>query len=163
MERAEILVDLRKESGIVDRKLFGHFMEHAFGNIYGGIYDPGNKNAGPDGLREDVIKLLKRVRPSILRYPGGNFVSNYHWEDGIGPKENRRVMFDYAWQAEESNQFGTVDFINLCRKFNAEPCICVIWEPVLSKKQCTGLNTAMARRIHIMRTFAEHGYEEPSM
>lgn len=66
MERAEILVDLRKESGIVDRKLFGHFMEHAFGNIYGGIYDPGNKNAGPDGLREDVIKLLKECDPRFF-------------------------------------------------------------------------------------------------
>ena len=162
MERAEILVDLRKESGIVDRKLFGHFMEHAFGNIYGGIYDPGNKNAGPEGLREDVIKLLKRVRPSILRYPGGNFVSNYHWEDGIGPKENRRVMFDYAWQAEESNQFGTVDFINLCRKLNAEPCICVnmgtgtIEEAMHWVEYCNGTENTYYANLR-----RQHGYEEP--
>lgn len=64
-------------------------MEHAFGNIYGGVYDPESRFADEDGFRTDVIELLKEVKVPVLRYPGGNFVSSYHWEDGIGPKENR--------------------------------------------------------------------------
>ena len=104
---ARVEINVRKPKGMVERNIFGHFCEHAFGNIYGGIYDPGSKNAGPDGLREDVVALLKQVKVPMLRYPGGNFVSNYHWEDGLGPKSERRRMFEYAWLTEESNQFGT--------------------------------------------------------
>ena len=71
-----------------------------------------------DGFRTDVLEAL-------LRYPGGNFVSGYHWEDGVGPAENRPKVFNYAWLAEETNRFGTVEFIKLCRKVGAEPYLCV--------------------------------------
>lgn len=108
----------------INRNLFGHFMEHAFGNIYGGIYDPGNPLSDEDGFRMDVLQALRDVKIPVLRYPGGNFVSNYHWEDGIGPKAERKRMFEYSWLAEESNQFGTIEFIELCRKIHAEPYIC---------------------------------------
>lgn len=109
----------------IDENLFGHFMEHAFGNIYGGIYEPGHPLADEDGFRKDVLQALRDSGVTMLRYPGGNFVSNYHWKDGIGPREKRRRVFEYAWKAEESNQFGTVEFIKLCRKAGAKPCICV--------------------------------------
>ncbi len=159
---AKILVNLKKNAGTVDHKIFGHFLEHAFGNIYGGIYDPGNKNACSDGQREDTVALLKKVKPSILRYPGGNFVSNYHWEDGIGPKEDRRKMFDYAWQAEESNQFGTADFIELCRKLGAEPCLCVNMgsgtaeEAMHWVEYCNGTGDTYYANLR-----RKHGYEQP--
>ena len=123
--KANITIDSSKKAGEIDRKIFGHFMEHAFGNIYGGVYDPESRFADEDGFRTDVIELLKEVKVPVLRYPGGNFVSSYHWEDGIGPKENRPKKFDFAWGASESNQFGTADFIKLCRKTGAEPLICV--------------------------------------
>ncbi len=122
---AKIRVQLDRIKGEIDPKIFGHFTEHAFGNIYGGIYDPGNPLSDETGLRKDVLALLKQVNVPLLRYPGGNFVSNYHWEDGIGPKENRRRMFEYAWLTEDSNQFGTADFIRECRAVGAEPYICV--------------------------------------
>ena len=108
---AKILVNLEKSAGKVEPKIFGHFTEHAFGNIYGGVYDPANPFSDNDGMRKDVLDLLKKVNPGVLRYPGGNFVSNYHWEDGIGPKEKRCKVFEHAWNTAENNQFGTVDFI----------------------------------------------------
>lgn len=108
----------------INKNLFGHFMEHAFGNIYGGVYEPGHPLADEDGFRTDVLQALRDVKIPVLRYPGGNFVSNYHWEDGICPAGERKRVFEYSWLAEESNEFGTIDFIKLCRKIGAEPYIC---------------------------------------
>ncbi len=109
----------------ISRLLFGHFMEHAGDIIYGGIFDPDHPMADGDGFREDVCAAIREAGAATLRYPGGNFVSNYHWEDGIGPVEKRPRVFDYAWLTEEDNRVGTVEFIRLCRKVNAEPYICV--------------------------------------
>ena len=95
--KAKITVNREKVQGEVSPLLFGHFMEHAFGNIYGGVYDPGHPLSDEDGFRTDVLELLKEVKVPILRYPGGNFVSNYHWEDGVGPKDDRPKRFDFAW------------------------------------------------------------------
>jgi len=92
----KVVIQLDRICGEVDRKIFGHFTEHAFGNIYGGIYDPDSPFADEDGQRKDVLEKLKQVNVPLLRYPGGNFVSNYHWEDGIGPKEDRKRVFEYA-------------------------------------------------------------------
>lgn len=122
---AKIEVNLKKPQGSISKEIFGHFCEHAFKNIYGGIYDPESKNADIDGYRKDVLEYLIKVNPGILRYPGGNFVSNYHWEDGVGPKKDRKKVFEYAWLTEESNQFGTIEFITLCRKIGADPYLCV--------------------------------------
>lgn len=122
---ARITIDTEYPRFPAEPKVFGHFTEHAFGNIYSGMYDPGSAMADEDGLRTDVLDLMRKVKVPILRYPGGNFVSNYHWKDGIGPKEGRRRVFEYAWLTEESNKFGTADFIALCRKVGAEPLICV--------------------------------------
>lgn len=108
----------------IDKNIYGHFMEHAFGTIYGGVYEPGHPKSDEDGFRTDVLEALRQIKVPVLRYPGGNFVSNYHWEDGIGEKEGRPRVFDYSWHSEESNQFGTIEFIKLCRKINAEPYLC---------------------------------------
>lgn len=110
--------------GNVDRKIYGHFTEHAFGNIYGGVFEPESAQSNEHGLRNDVIKHLKDVKVPLLRYPGGNFVSNYHWEDGVGPSNDRKKKFDYAWGTVEDNQFGTDEFIQLCRETGAEPYLC---------------------------------------
>lgn len=109
----------------ISRHIFGHFMEHSGKVIYESVYDPTSELADEDGFRTDVLEALREVKTPMLRYPGGNFVSNYHWEHGIGPKENRPKMYDYAWRAEDDNRFGTVEFIKLCRKVGAEPYICV--------------------------------------
>ena len=159
---AKIRVDLEYPLFPVEKKLFGHFTEHAFGNIYGGFYDPQSPLADEDGLRTDVMALLRQVRVPLLRFPGGNFVSNYHWEDGIGPKEDRKRRFEYAWNTEESNQFGTADFIRLCRKVGAEPLICVNMgsgtaeEAMHWVEYCNGTGDTYYANLR-----RAHGYEEP--
>ena len=158
----KVMIQLDRICGSVDRKIFGHFTEHAFGNIYGGIYEPDSPFADEDGQRKDVLEKLKQVNVPLLRYPGGNFVSNYHWEDGIGPKENRKRVFEYAWYTEEPNQFGTVDFILECRKIGAEPYLCInmgsgtVEEAMHWVEYCNGTGNNYYANLR-----RSHGYEEP--
>lgn len=120
-----IMVNPRKVLKPVSRYIYGHFTEHLGRCIYGGIYEEGSPLSDERGFRKDVLEAVKRIKVPILRWPGGNFVSNYHWEDGIGPKDQRPVRFDLAWQQEETNRFGTDEFIEYCREIGAEPYICV--------------------------------------
>jgi alpha-N-arabinofuranosidase len=105
-----------------DPKIYGHFLEHFDNQIYGGIYDPTSPFADERGLRKDVMEAIRNLNPQIVRWPGGCFVSAYHWEDGVGP--DRQPSFDKAWRVEDTNEFGTDEFIDLCRKIQAEPYIC---------------------------------------
>lgn len=120
----KVIVNPGRKLGDINKNIYGHFTEHAFRNIYGGMFEPASELSNEAGLRTDVIELLKDVKVPVLRYPGGNFVSNYHWEDGIGSKETRKKRFDYAWGTVEDNQFGTNEFIQLCKATGAEPYIC---------------------------------------
>lgn len=124
-ERTKLTIYADHTRNEINKNIFGHFMEHSADVIYGSVYDPENPAADEDGFRKDVIEMLREVKVPMLRYPGGNFVSNYHWEDGIGPKDKRPKKFDYAWVAEDDNRMGTVEFIQLCRKTGAEPYLCV--------------------------------------
>lgn len=108
--------------GKADRMIYGHFLEHHHRQIYGGVYDPLSRFADADGFRTDVLEALRRLRTPIIRWPGGCYVSAYHWKDGVGQK--RTPTFDKAWRTEESNQFGTDEFVKLCRKLDCEPYIC---------------------------------------
>jgi alpha-L-arabinofuranosidase len=91
--------------------------------IYGGIYDPDNKNGliDEDGCRTDVIECMREINCPIVRYPGGNFVATYHWIDGIGARDKRPKRPELAWAGIESNQFGTDEFMSWCMKVGAEP------------------------------------------
>ena len=100
----------------IDARIYSAFLEHLGRAVYGGIYEPGHKTADEDGFRGDVLALVKDLDLPLVRYPGGNFVSNYNWEDGIGPKEQRPVKLDYAWKTTESNEVGTDEFIRWCKK-----------------------------------------------
>lgn len=122
---AQIKIDLDRKLGPVDRRIFGSFIEHLGRCIYGGVYEPGSKLADENGFRRDVLEAAKGLRIPLLRWPGGNFVSGYHWTDGIGPPEKRPRRSELAWHAEESNLFGTDEFIRYCRALGAEPYICV--------------------------------------
>ncbi|MEN3008626.1 alpha-N-arabinofuranosidase [Pseudothermotoga sp.] len=121
----QIVVKKSKVLGPISKYIYGHFVEHLGRCIYGGIYDENSPLSDERGFRRDVLESVKKIKVSILRWPGGNFASNYHWEDGIGPKESRPVRFDLAWQREESNRFGTDEFIEYCREIGAEPYICI--------------------------------------
>ncbi len=113
-----------KEENIIkyNSMIFGQFIEHFDNQIYGGIYDPKSKFADEDGFRTDVIKALKELKVPIIRWPGGCFVSTYHWIDGVG--KNRTPVYDKTWQVEDPNTFGTDEFIKWCRKVGTEPYIC---------------------------------------
>jgi alpha-N-arabinofuranosidase len=122
---ARIKVDLDRQVGRVDRRIFGGFVEHLGRCIYGGILDEGSPLADEQGFRRDVLDALRPLRMPLLRWPGGNFVSGYHWLDGVGPLDERPRKLELAWLAEESNRFGTDEFIAYCRVLGTEPYICV--------------------------------------
>ena len=111
--------------GATDKRLFGAFIEHLGRCVYGGIYEPGHPTADERGFRRDVLALVRELAPTIMRYPGGNFVSGYDWEDGVGPRENRPRRLDLAWMSTETNQFGTNEFIDWCRLTGIEPMLAV--------------------------------------
>jgi alpha-N-arabinofuranosidase len=123
--KARIKIDAERVIGNIDSLLYGNFTEHLGRCIYGGIYDPKSSQANKDGFRKDVIDATKNMSVSIVRWPGGNFVSGYHWMDGIGPVENRPKKKDLAWGDIESNIVGTDEFIKFARAANTQPYICV--------------------------------------
>jgi len=123
--QARIKIDTERVVGEVDARLFGNFAEHLGRCVYGGIYDEGSPLADSDGYRKDVMQAAKDLGVSLLRWPGGNFVSGYHWADGIGPKDKRPVRRDDAWGAIESNRFGTDEFLKYCERIGAEPYVCI--------------------------------------
>ena len=102
--------------------IFGQFIEHFHTQIYVGIYDPSSRFADEDGFRTDVIDALKEIKCPIVRWPGGCFVSTYHWLDGVGAE--RTPVYDKSWQVEDPNTFGTDEYIKWCRKVDTEPYIC---------------------------------------
>ena len=122
---AQITLAPERLIGVIDPRLYGSFIEHLGRAVYGGIYEPGHSSAGEDGFRTDVIDLIREINVPIVRYPGGNFVSGYDWEDGIGPKDQRPRRLELAWRVIETNQFGTDEFIDWCRKANTEPMLAV--------------------------------------
>ncbi len=120
-ENARIKIDIDRTIGQIDPLIYGNFVEHLGRCVYGGIYEPGSSQSDKDGFRKDVLEAAKGLNVSILRYPGGNFASNYHWLDGVGPKDERKTRMELAWARLETNQFGTNEFIKYVRKLGAEP------------------------------------------
>ena len=116
---------LRRSPGRVDldRRVLGSFLEHLGRAVYTGVYEPGSRLADGKGFRTDVAREIKDLGVPIVRYPGGNFVSGYNWLDGVGPKTQRPVVLDRAWNSIETNQFGTNEFIEWCGMVGAEPLL----------------------------------------
>ena len=125
MTPATISLDPAFRTGPVDRRLFGSFVEHMGRCVYTGIYEPGHPTADEDGFRRDVLDLVRELGPTIVRYPGGNFVSGYRWEDGTGPREERPRRLDLAWRALETNQVGVDEFMTWCSRSAVEPMMAV--------------------------------------
>ncbi|GAA3815778.1 alpha-N-arabinofuranosidase [Sphaerisporangium flaviroseum] len=105
----------------VEPRLFGSFVEHMGRSVYTGIFEPGHPLADAEGIRTDVLELTRELGVTLVRYPGGNFVSNYHWEDGVGPVEERPVRLDLAWRSREDNRFGLNEFMSWAAKAGVEP------------------------------------------
>ncbi|MEP7314623.1 MAG: alpha-N-arabinofuranosidase, partial [Pseudomonadota bacterium] len=125
MQQARIIADRDFIIDALDRRVFGAFVEHLGRCIYGGIYEPGHATADEHGFRQDVLALTRELGVTVMRWPGGNFVSGYNWRDGVGPKDKRPARLDLAWFSTETNQFGTNEFITWCRKAGIEPMLAV--------------------------------------
>jgi alpha-N-arabinofuranosidase len=125
MDPTTITLHTRFQTGPVDPRVFGGFLEHMGRAVYEGVYDPNSAHADADGFRVDVLSALRRLNMTAMRYPGGNFASGYHWMDGVGPRVQRPRVRELAWQSIETNQFGTDEYITLCRKLGWTPMITV--------------------------------------
>src|SRR3982751_4678941 len=125
MTDAAIVLDPRFVLAEVDRRLFGSFVEHMGRCVYTGIYEPEHPTADDDGFRGDVLELVRELGVTVVRYPGGNFVSGYRWEDGVGPVAERPTRLDPAWRTIETNEFGLNEFIRWSEKAQLEPMLAV--------------------------------------
>ncbi|MEV0618680.1 alpha-N-arabinofuranosidase [Nonomuraea sp. NPDC050404] len=125
MHQAKLTLDPAFKVAPVSRRTFGTFVEHLGRCVYTGIYEPGHPMADDDGFRRDVLDLTRELGVSTVRYPGGNFVSGYRWEDGIGPVSQRPRRLDLAWHSTETNEVGVDEFVRWCRKAGVEPMMAV--------------------------------------
>lgn len=125
LKKAQVIIDPNFVVGEVDKRIFGSFIEHLGRAVYEGIYQPGSKFADEKGLRKDVMELIKEINVPIVRYPGGNFVSAYHWEDGVGPVAERPKKIELAWGVVETNEFGLNEFMDWAKKVGTEPMYAV--------------------------------------
>ena len=120
IKNAELAIFTKQVQNPISPFILGQFVEHLERCVYDGIWTTDGKS-----LREDTLDLIKQLNPPLIRYPGGNFASGYHWEDGIGPVDKRPARHDAAWQAEESNKVGTDEFLAFCELIGTEPLLVV--------------------------------------
>jgi alpha-N-arabinofuranosidase len=162
MNTAQITVDADFSISQIDRRLFGSFVEHMGRCVYTGIFEPGHPTADSRGFRGDVLELVRELGPSIIRYPGGNFMSGYNWEDGVGPVAERPKRLDLAWLSTETNAFGTNEFIDWCKVAQTEPMLGVnlgTRGPDEAREYLEYCNHPGGTRLSELR--AAHGYNEP--
>lgn len=153
-------IDENRKISTINPMIYGQFIEHFHRQIYGGVFDPTHPLADEDGFRTDVLEAMKKIQVPILRWPGGCFVSAYHWKDGVG--KNRTPMFDKAWRVPEPNTFGTDEYIKLCRKIGCEPYICTNAGTGTAEEMSDWVeycNLKDQGRYSMWR--AQNGYEEP--
>ena len=120
MKKAKMILDKDYTIGRIDPRMYGSFIEHLGRAVYGGIYEPGHPTADRNGFRQDVIEKVRELGIPVVRYPGGNFVSGFNWEDSIGPRDQRPKRLDLAWGTTETNEVGLHEFAEWAKKANAE-------------------------------------------
>ncbi|MFI5937002.1 alpha-N-arabinofuranosidase [Actinoplanes sp. NPDC051494] len=125
MHQASLTVDPAFRAGEVDPRLYGSFVEHMGRCVYTGIYEPGHPTADENGFRRDVAGLVRELGVPLVRYPGGNFVSGYRWEDGIGPVADRPTRLDLAWRSLETNHVGVNEFMTWAKSAGVDPMMAV--------------------------------------
>ena len=122
---ARITLDKDFQISRVDKRVYGSFIEHLGRAVYGGIYQPGHPSADEEGFRKDVLDLVKEIGVPIVRYPGGNFVSNFYWEDSVGPVAQRPRRLELAWRSTEPNLVGVNEFVSWSKKAGSEVMMAV--------------------------------------
>jgi len=162
LPKAQLYIDTNRVISPISPLLFSGFAEHLGRCIYEGIYDPDSPNIDENCFRTDVVAALRDLNFRAIRYPGGNFLSGYRWEDGVGPREQRPRRRDLAWQSIESNQFGTNEFIDFCKTINAAPMLGVnlgtgtIQDAANLVEYCNS-----PKGSHYADLRAAHGYADP--
>lgn len=160
--KAKITLAGELKIGEIDRRIFGSFIEHLGRAVYGGIYEPGHPLADEEGFRTDVIKMINELDVPVVRYPGGNFVSGYDWEDGVGPVESRPARLELAWGVTEPNKFGTNEFMRWCAKAKIAPMMAVnlgTRGPDAARALVEYCNHKSGSKYSDLRR--SHGYENP--
>ena len=161
-QNARIKIDTDRTIGEVSGLIYGNFVEHLGRCVYGGIYDPGSPLANEHGLRTDVIQAVRDLHVPIIRYPGGNFVSNYHWLDGVGPANQRVPRMELAWSRLETNSFGTNEFVEFSREVGAEPYFSVnMGTGTIEEAQRWVEYCNIKEGPYYAELRKEHGYPEP--
>ena len=120
MKKATMILDRDYAIGQIDPRIYGSFIEHLGRAVYGGIYEPGHPTADKHGFRRDVMEMVRKLDVPVVRYPGGNFVSGFNWEDSVGPRESRPRRLDLAWMTTETNEVGLHEFADWCKEVNTE-------------------------------------------
>jgi alpha-N-arabinofuranosidase len=162
MQKASIIINKDYTKGEIDKRIYSSFVEHMGRVVYSGIYEPTHPTADEDGFRQDVLKKVKEMGVTGIRYPGGNFVSCYDWMDGVGPREKRPRKLELAWRSIETNEFGTNEFMRWAKKADIEPIFAVnlgtkgIDNAVSLVEYC---NIPSGTKFSDMRR--EHGVEQP--
>jgi alpha-N-arabinofuranosidase len=160
--KAQLYLDTNYKLSKVDKRLFGSFVEHLGRAVYTGIYEPDHPRADRDGFREDVVEVVRELGVPVIRYPGGNFVSGYNWEDGIGPREKRPTRLELAWRSIETNQVGVDEFVTWTRKVGADTMMAVN----LGTRGIDAARDLVEYANHPGGSYwsdlrREHGYEQP--
>ncbi len=160
--KAKITAAAEMKIGEIDRRVFGSFIEHLGRAVYGGIYEPGHPLSDEEGFRTDVIRMINELNVPVVRYPGGNFVSGYCWEDGVGPVSERPKRLELAWGVTEPNIFGTNEFMRWCKKARTSPMMAVnlgTRGPEEARALVEYCNHKSDSKYSDMRI--SHGYKEP--
>lgn len=160
--KATMTLDQHFKIAEVDERIYGSFIEHLGRAVYGGIYEPDHPNSDEQGFRQDVIDLVKELNVPIVRYPGGNMVSAYNWEDGVGPKQDRPRRLELAWRTIETNEVGTNEFADWAKKVNADVMMAVN----LGTRGIDAARNLIEYTNHPGGTYysdlrRKHGYEQP--
>ena len=162
MKQAKIIIDKDFKVSRIDKRIYGSFVEHLGRAVYEGIYQPGSPFADEQGFRKDTLELVKELNVPVVRYPGGNFVSGYRWEDGVGPKEQRPKRIELAWQVVESNEVGLNEFSDWAKKAGTDVMMAInlgtrgVAEAIDILDYCN-----MEKGTHFSDLRRSHGYEEP--
>lgn len=146
----------------LDRRIFGNFVEQMGRQVYGGLYEPGHPTADAHGFRKDVIALVKELGVTMVRYPGGNYLSGYDWKDGVGPRDQRPRTLDLSRYITETHQIGTNEFIDWCKLAGVEPMLAINLESEgfnSARQYVEYCNHPASTKWSDLR--AAHGYPDP--
>ena len=162
MKNARIIIDKDFQVSRIDRRIYGSFLEHLGRAVYEGIYQPESPFADEDGFRKDTLELVRELDVPVVRYPGGNFVSGYKWEDGVGPREERPKRIELAWQVVETNEVGLNEFSDWAAKAGTDVMMAInlgtrgVAEAIDILDYCN-----MEGGTHFSELRKKHGYEKP--